>query len=332
MEYNLKKEDYEDINSLIMISSQIKDLYDELYKLELDGKKETVEYSKVIEKLKSSLFVETNIYDRIGNSYEKSIQILMYLEQDNSKLKELEEIIPIFSSNLIISRIKSRIIRNAILKSANIIPDEAKLFLSINGVSSKEIMESFSSSINIKESITLDLMNCLLAIIEKETISDKKINNGLKETKYIVSYLYQKVEKSLLENGFEIEKNPYIETILVGQINHWPNEIISKIKNLYGLEYYSQVLKSMLLYDDEDLKDDRIMIKMIINQTFLRTVFLLLDDETIMDLNSSFYDLIDDDKLQNVFENRQKIIEMIINAYRKVKKDKSIPKVISLKL
>ena len=51
-----------------------------------------------------------------------------------------------------------------------------------------------------------------------------------------------------------------------------------------------------------------------------------------MDLNSKFHDLIDDDKMQKVFSTREEVVEMIINAYRKVKNDKNIPKIISLKL
>ena len=331
MEYELKKEDYEDINSLIMISAQIKDLYDELYKLELNGKKGTSEYQAVITRLKSSLFVEDNIYGRIGDDYDKNIQILIYLNQNNH-LEEFERKIPIFSPNLVMARISAKLTRNIMLKTGSVIPDEVKYFLEINGISSKELTDSLSTSINVKESITLDLMNCLLAIIEDKQHPDKDVNNQLKETKYTVSYLYHKVEKSLLENGFEIEKNPYVETILVGQMSHWPKEIIEKIKQLYGIEYYNQTINAMLVYEDEDLKDKNIMTKMIVYQSFLRTIFLLFDGDTIMDLNSKFHDLIDDDKMQKVFSTREEVVEMIINAYRKVKNDKNIPKIISLKL
>lgn len=115
-------------------------------------------------------------------------------------------------------------------------------------------------------------------------------------------------------------------------MSHWPKEIIEKIKKLYGIEYYNQTINAMLVYEDEDLKDKNIMTKMTVYQSFLRTIFLLFDDDTIMDLNSKFHDLIDDDKMQKVFSTREEVVEMIINAYRKVKNDKNIPKIISLKL
>ena len=331
MEYELKKEDYEDINSLIMISAQIKDLYDELYRLELNNKKGTTEYKKVIEHLKSSIFVENNIYERIGNSYDKNLDILAYLNQNGIKFQQYDEELPIFSNNLVVSRILNRLMQN-IITNQEIIPKELRFLLKENGISYREIMDSFTSSAKVRNSVTSDLINCLLAILEKEPHKKESINNSLKETKYMASYLYKNIEDNLIKKEFQIELNPYVETIIIGQISNWPKEAIQKIKSLYGIEYYNRIIKSMLLYDDEDLENDKIMTKMIINQAFLRTIFLLLDDNTIMDLNSNFHDLIEEKDMQDIFNTREKSIEMIIDAYRKIKKDKSIPKVISLKL
>ncbi len=329
--YMLKKEDYEDINSLIAISSQINDIYDELYLLELDNQKGTKIYQKVLEKLKTSIFVENNIYERIGTSYDKTLDILNYLSENGVELQQFAEEIPIFSSNLVVSRILNRFVSNITI-SQDILPQDLKLMLEKDGVAYHEVTDSFTASMKVKNSITNDLINCLLAILEKEPNKNVDINNNLKKTKYMVSYLYQNIENNLIKNNFQIELNPYVETIIIAQMSNWPKEIIKKIKTLYGLEYYETIVKSMLLYDDEDLENEKIMTKMIINQAFLRTVFLLLDDGMIMDLNSDFHDLIEKDDLQEIFKTREKTIEIIINAYRKVKQDKGIPKIISLKL
>lgn len=328
MEYNLKKDDYEDINSLISISSQIKDLYNELYKLELSGKKLSEEYISVIKRLKTTLFVENNIYERIGLSYEKNSAILRYLNENVKENQEFEQELFSFDADLIIPRITSRLTENVIKNCQELIPDELKELDFLK----QHVTNSLNNSFDIRDSIIKDLINCLLAIIQKEHNKNPNISNYLKKLKYKVSYFQPKMEMNLLDNNFEIEENPYVESLLISQIYNWPKEIIDEIKQLYGVEYYKRELKTMLVYEDEDLKDDFIMSEMIIGQAFLRAIFLLLDDEIIMTLNDSFNDLINSEKLKPIFANRQEVIKMIINAYEKVKIDKSIPKIISLKL
>lgn len=323
MENELKKEDYENISRLINISQQINSLYDELYQLELTNQKE--EYISTINKLKSMLLIEDDIYVKIGNSYEKNIQILNYLKE-NRPLSLLSQDDLVFETELVIMRIVSKLNKNVLADSQNLIPDEIKT----NPLLAQQITQILTSSINIRDSILTDLMYCLLAIIQKE--SDINVHQYLKKVKYKISYLYPKIEKNMLERNFSVEENPWMETILIGQINHYPKDVINEIKQLYGKEYYNKILETMLIYDDEDLKDDQTMNAVLLKQFFLRAIFLLLDDETIMDLNDEFHDLLDNCELQKIFKRKQKIIKMILSAYRKVKQDKSIPKIISLKL
>ena len=332
MKYELTKNDYEDISSLIMISKQINSLYEELYQLELEGKKESEDYNIVIDRLKSTIFVEKNIYDRIGKSFEKNVEILNYLKSDDSETSNLQDGLFIFEQDLIISRILLNLYKNVMENSQNLLPDEMKLMLSLSGMTNNEINRYISISVNVRESIITDILNCLIAIIQKEENKNPSISKHLKKVKYTISYLYSKIENNLLEKKFKNEENPYMETMLIGQFYHWPIELIDKIKRMYILNFYNQILRLMLLLNDEDLKNDEILSKMIISQGILRTIFLSLDDETITDLKKEFIELIEELNSYNVIKNRQKIINMIIDIYGKVKSDRTIPKVILLKL
>lgn len=325
MNYVLTQEDYRDISDLILISNKIKKIYDELYNIEIYKNKDSEEYYNKLCKLKDVIDIENGIYKKIGDNNHKNLTILGYLLKDKIDIKELIEEFLIFSSNPIMSRILNHFIRN-IVKDKDIIPEFLSIFFQDYQIAKNEITNSILSSYEFKDSLNSDLINCLLAIIEKE--KNIEITDKLKEVKYLVSYLYPDLESCLVKNNFEIEKNPYVGSIFVGQTNKWPQEIIKKIRIMYGLTYYEDTVNSMLQYCDEDLLDNNIKYKLVISQIFLRTVFIILDSETIMELNDSFHIMVD----EGGFEFNQKIIEMIKKAYKNVKRDKSIPKILSLKM
>lgn len=51
-----------------------------------------------------------------------------------------------------------------------------------------------------------------------------------------------------------------------------------------------------------------------------------------MDLNDQFHNLIESANFQDFFKDRKQVIKIIIKAYKKVKSDQTIPKILSLKL
>lgn len=54
--------------------------------------------------------------------------------------------------------------------------------------------------------------------------------------------------------------------------------------------------------------------------------------EKIMDLNDQFHNLIESANFQDFFKHRKQVVKIITKAYRKVKSDRTIPKILSLKL
>ncbi len=334
--YELNEQDYQNINNLIKISQQILDLYNELYELELEDKKNTDEYNLAINRLRKRLFEENDIYKKIGNSFVKNTQLLNFLV--DNKIDEFEsekffqELLN-FDSTSIILRIIHRITQN-LTKNKQHLTDGIKSFFKSNGLDDKEPIQSIKIGLKVRENIVLDIINCFLAIVQLQTknnINQKNINN-LKKIKYTSSYLYSGIETCMLKNSFEIEQNPYIGIKLIGQINDLPDEVIDKMKDWYGVDFYYYILKELLVLNDYDLKQDDIMTKVLVYQSLLRSIFLLISNEKIMDLNDQFHNLIESANFQDFFKDRKQVIKIIIKAYKKVKSDQTIPKILSLKL
>lgn len=327
MENNsLNKNEYEDLSKLINITIKIVNLYNKLYQLELNEKKQTKEYNLFVSKLKQCLTIENNIYNQIMRNLEENKKIIYYLTEKYNKelihqnysnqLLKLDEM-------MIITRIISKLSRNFMNNFDKTLSQEKA-----------QLYHSIYNSIKTKNIIFVDIVKCFLPIVSEitEKQSDLNITKYLKKIKYATSCIYQEIEKEMIISNFEINKNPYISYKFFGQMNGWPLELINEVTKVYCIEFYTNILNSMLVYDDKDLLDKSIMAEMLINQSFLRAIYLLLDDETIMDLNSEFHDLIDDDDYQSILNNREIVIDLIIKSYKKVKFDKSIPKIISLKL
>ncbi len=198
----------------------------------------------------------------------------------------------------------------------------------------KKIFSAINDSIEVKRNVILDIIRCHLAVNENYINYSKDLDTKLilKKVKYVASFLYFELEEEFLKNNFEINNNPYISYRMFCQFMGVSKDIIEEVVIAYGVEFYANIVNLMLQYNDNNLNDYEVKAKLINEQCFLRAIFILLDDETIMSLNAILHDMIDDVDMQDSLKNKDKIVEMIINAYRKVKKDRSIPKIISLKL
>lgn len=315
----MNKDEYKIVSQLVDIENKIKNLYYQLYKLELTKISET---DKIILELKKYLQIEKDIYDELEQNSDLNNNILNYFTKNYKK--DFEEFdffkqLITFDDSIIVIRIIAKLSKNYIAGLGKLLSNQ-----------DYSIFSSIDDSFKTKRNILLDIVRCFLSIIESKT--ELNIKELLKKSKYTISYLYPEIEEEMINTSFKINYNPYISYKMFCQFNGWPKEIINTTTNLYCSEYYVSTINSMLQYTDADLIDKTIKSELIVSQSFLRAIFILLDDETIMELNSALHDMIDDEDMQDILQNKEKIVDMIINAYRKVKKDRAIPKIISLKL
>ena len=315
----MTKDEYRIINQLVDIENKIKHLYYKLYQLELSMK--TKEFDKTFSELEEYLKIEAELYSSLEKDNKTNNNILNYFIENYRKQIEsnnfFKQLIS-FDDLIIILRIISRLSKNYIDDFSSKLNNQEYQFFS-----------SIDNGLKAKRNILLDILRCFISIVESKKELDNK--EFLKRPKYVVSYLYPDIEKEMVNSSFKINSNTYISYKMFCQINGWPKEMIKTITNLYCSDFYISTINSMLQYFDENLTDSYIKSELIVSQSFLRAIFIFLDDEIIMELNNILHDMIDDEEAHEFLKNKDKIIEIIIEAYRKVKTDRSIPKIILLK-
>ena len=111
--YTLKQEDFQDINVLIDLGKSIKENEEKLIELEIQGKKQSPEYKSTLDCIKSTLFLEANIFRNIGANPAKISAIIAHLTTASSSVvgidKQLSAIVNGSTRDLITQRIILRL-------------------------------------------------------------------------------------------------------------------------------------------------------------------------------------------------------------------------------
>lgn len=103
--YKLSLDDYKNINSLIKITKKIYSLYQRLYKLDIEDKKDTKEYKDIIEQISILKKEEKKLYDLDFSKYEEYLSFISNELSSNVNAKTIENIINLDYNNLHFQRI-----------------------------------------------------------------------------------------------------------------------------------------------------------------------------------------------------------------------------------
>ena len=332
-EYNMLNKDINDnINTLLAVTSSINDTYAKLKELEIKGQKESKEYKRLIECLKSSLELEKSIYDRFPNDLDTLVKIIREVTKNkdffiNFDLKENIDAI-INNYDLITRRIYLRLLNKMLeIKDADF----------IIGTNNPDILENQSArNILILHSLIIkDYINTVLVILNKALYDEKykNINNLLLNVKYSLAFLYDNVENDFLENNFNINNDLYWGATAMGDFYHLDREKLKEIQKgtVYGIYYekIDNIIKTIL----NDRSSDKEIFIYAISEILIRACLLFYDDKTVECLKSNKIKL-----AQNMPQNEHnlKILndakKRVDNVYSFYEQDKELIKVISLKV
>ena len=332
-EYNMLNKDINDnINTLLAVTSSINDTYAKLKELEIKGQKESKEYKRLIECLKSSLELEKSIYDRFPNDLDTLVNIIREVTKNkdffiNFDLKENIDAI-INNYDLITRRIYLRLLNKMLeIKDADF----------IIGTNNPDILENQSArNILILHSLIIkDYINTVLVILNKALYDEKykNINNLLLNVKYSLAFLYDNVENDFLENNFNINNDLYWGATAMGDFYHLDREKLKEIQKgtVYGIYYekIDNIIKTIL----NDRSSEQEIFIYAISEILIRACLLFYDDKTVECLKSNKIKL-----AQNMPQNEHnlKILndakKRVDNVYSFYEQDKELIKVISLKV
>lgn len=341
MEYTLTRSDYEDVRVLTAVSESMWESYQLLANLEIDGKKESAEYQRAIERLHSTMSMEPTLYGRLGTNFSKLASIISYFHSIgncNLKRDRLETMLEGNSDNMIIERI-IRKIDNSLSVNTEMKREISSLFDELELDEDDEIRERLSQSLNksanfmngylnVADTMEVDKYACFLSILKKmiESPFYRDMRAQLIMMKYRMAFVCGKIEEMMLRQNFEISPQVYLQTNCVGQVEKQDEFITSMVLVRSSVHTIRKQTERLLAnYSNTTLEDKNKKAEALTRICMLRAGLVFLPSECVSTENEMFHDMIDSSEYMQEHSQNGEIEEMIMGAYRQYKNDKSIP-------
>lgn len=339
MSYKFDSKEIEKIDRLINITASIDETYKGLYKLELEGKKNTAEYKKLLEYLKSLRNIENNLYNDENLTLEKCSMWANYI-LSNKVHKEffdgIEGIIIRDQKYRIFMRILG-ILKKKVIYDVNnmtrLIPKQMKDLIKNQNIPDLNKLTNYAvkSNIDINKAVEKDTFNAFLLLLQEFTDDDKylDITYELLQTKYDISFIDVDVENDMINNNFNIQNVLYENARFTADLYQMPLKALTMIKDSNGSRNAMIQISEIIKINDEDYDEENKLITSILRQCLLRASLLSLTDDMIADVNFKFHEIID--CKEYLSRNPQNDISenAIINCFKGIKKDKEKQNTIS---
>lgn len=331
---NLSKEDINQINYSITLSSFIEKLYEQLYNLEIDGKKETKEYNRLIGILKLQTDLEKKYYEKINLDYQKAKSWYGYLLVTHIKTNNISEIDSIINqdySKRHIKRVLNNLLDIILSNPKNLIekiPED--VYKSIEQLDIEDVetilSNSLDKSVSIERNLEKDVYNTFLCILEEfiNNSSFNSIKNELLKVKYNLSFIYTRIEQNLLNNNFTIFDDVYSESKLTADIKEVEKDYYLLIKDKFCNNICLQELSSIVNISDIDYQENKIVIISILKQCFIRASMAYMSEFAIEKIIEDFY------RYSAPHIKNDISLSIVNDCFNKSKKDKTKIKIISL--
>lgn len=338
-DYILGKEDFEQIDNLIRVTFSIDNLYTQMYNLEINGKKDTEEYKKLLDCLNKYIATEKKLYNNNNNlNYEKCVAWVTYLVKDRLPSYPPNNIDTIATqdySNRIIKRILN-ILESKIISDNNnvkyLIPKEVVEKLKETEIPERVISESANNSVAILCALERDLINTYLTILQELILKDdyRSFRSQLINSKYNAAFFNKDIETKLLSSNFDIPDTLYIDSKLVADLHGLTTETYEKIKESYYTKISARQVSEVVEMGDMDYSDLTKATTSIIRQCLMRAAFSLMNDETLSEVNYLFHEFIEDKNYLDRHPSDRISQQLIVNCFNSIKQDRKKHNTLSL--
>ena len=327
MKYKLTNDDYKKINKIIDINYNIISLYKDLICLDSNDNYDSVEYNNLYNKLREYIYKEDNLYKEL---YDKTYIAYAMCEYMSSNFKFTADK-DYTDSELIFLRIFKNLC-DCFLLTEEYIDDNLDMFFTRAG------MQCDLGDLILNDKMTLmlylnyfkeDLNNGYINFIEEyinEFNGNYNVCCALVNEKYYKLMLNKGLEKRFLKNKIR-NNNIDISSNFIYDLDICNESVCRSLTYIYNNYNVLDGISNILAIDDLDYEDNSNTIVAIKYQAIIRTCLLFMDDDTIMDVNDSFHEHIDNNKDKNV--NNTISQRIILDCFKKVKKDKLKKRVIS---
>lgn len=331
MKYELKKEDYQILEKIVQVATNLLESLKIMARLETNNQNESTEYKQNLEKIKNLYGVEMIIYNQIEPNARR-IKAMMDYINDEEIHKDMFEVLIQLEDNTIIRR---RIFE----KLDHLLPmEEAMSEMNMNhekyGIKgpSKDLFQFLVSDLEVTESIIDDNYACFLSILKKYIESSTSIEEKeiLLKIKYYLSFICDRVLEDLLREDFEIPSTVFLRAICVGEEKSFVSQEVKFKKRNFANEIMIEEIDKLLSeFDNDTMKKPSEKAVALIHISMLRTSFLAFSDEEVKLLKEEYEKKIKFASYLKSNPNNSEIEKQIREAYRCAKEDKTIPVTIS---
>lgn len=329
-EYQFTSEDFNLLKELLKITRNIKFIYQDLYNLEINNKKNSDEFKKTTKILKYYIHKEDELYEVINNSIERLYFYCDYLFPNGcSEFEEEIEMLKNDNENDIFRmRLSNRLnfLINNYSFDDDLSEDEENVFDDELAVFTLE--EEYKRCLLVENFVKEDIYNAILTILDKYINQEEYsfMKNKLIKFKYNYSYMCKTTECSMLNNNFSISDKLYIESILISEfLGVEENYTFKNIRNFIDELYNDQMRDLSYLIREEKNKDIRNE-QIILTIVLLRAIIMFMTKDEVI----NFKNTVNLELLLSMLDNKM-VIEIINEMFSEREKDMEIPKVLSLK-
>ncbi len=345
--YKLSKQDINWLNELINITKSIESFYQMLFDLEIHNKKDTEDYKIYFKYLKQAILLENSAYQDIKLTYPKCNAFIDYIinykinNPADLKITNNESIVMQNYNQKAYRRIfnildQEKITNFSDFKEAtSLAPNLYKIAkaLGIN-IDNKNLSFDAYKNFKLQKAIDTDLLNGFLLFlqenIESKQFSDTK--NNLIYTKYYTAFICKSVEDDMLASNFEISKDYYTKAKAMADIYGIDLNSYTMLKEVCGTSEVIWDLCHILELHDKEFLNPTTLSSSIMMQCFLRSAFLMLNEEMLAEFNYEFHDIVDSNEY-NKYHLREHIgRDFVSNCFQIIRSDRSKVKEISLVL
>ncbi len=315
----LSKNIEEDFKVLMVVTSSLLETMEDLKVLEIEGKKDTIEYESKINSLKSTKELESSIYERIPNDVKviKELESMLKIKTyDDASMMMQEEL------NDLLSKDKDVLIRRRIY---NNLRRKLSKNIDLKNITIMDFLENKDLSI-ISNTTKMDMYNTMLAIIDTYLKDDeyKEITENLIEIKYHLAFIMEDILNTLMDSYFNVDSHPYLESDALSDLYGVPQDMLNVIKMILVKE----ILTNNTIYALKRSKASINNIDYVFSEAVIRMCFLFLDEERGEEFKNRVMEVINDNGLTIDMILAKRKMERIMNL---IEIDRLIPVKISLK-
>ena len=285
----IKMDKYDFVSEIIRVTKSIRHIYQELYKLDLNGNRDSSEYQKYLEYLRISREAEKDLYNECPDVPECSRLLDVYLEtkSDDSSSDRME----IFTSDE--NALIKRRIQAFLFSMTDTTQDLKKMLTDLSSLTGfslpvDTITEKISKSINVQESMLLDFKNTFLYFVREELKDNLMRKDESLRLAYDLIFSDICLEGRTLSNDFRLPEHIILSVDFIMESLGMNDEEFSDLKDKNISTIVLNGISNLVSIKDEDYGNESLLTRALLLVCVIRAGLMFLSEDMINCITEGF--------------------------------------------